>query len=68
LPRSEAYQFDWSHETITLRDCPLTIRRRMKASHSRMPFCAPVCETGTVFDARAFLFYGGACGAASTTT
>src|ERR1700683_5313475 len=35
----EAYQFDWSHETITLQGLPLTIKAaHMKLSHSRMPF------------------------------
>jgi hypothetical protein len=35
----EAYQFDWSHETITLQNLPLTIKAaHMKLSHSRMPF------------------------------
>jgi hypothetical protein len=36
----EAYQFDWSHETITLQNLPLTIKAHMKLSHSRMPFAA----------------------------
>ena len=35
----EAYQFDWSHETITLAGLPLTVKAaHMKLSHSRMPF------------------------------
>ena len=35
----EAYQFDWSHETITLQGLPLTVKAaHMKLSHSRMPF------------------------------
>jgi transposase len=35
----EAYQFEWSHETITLQGLPVTIKAaRMKLSHSRMPF------------------------------
>ncbi len=34
----EAYQFDWSHETITLQGLPLVIKAaHMKLSHSRMP-------------------------------
>jgi hypothetical protein len=38
----EAYQFDWSHETITLQGLPLTIKAaHMKLSHSRMPFVRP---------------------------
>jgi len=62
----EAYQFDWSHETITLQGLPLTIKAaHMKLSHSRMPFVrAYFRETQElVFDAhdKAFLFYGGAC-------
>jgi hypothetical protein len=32
----EAYQFDWSHETITLQNLPLMIKvAHMKLSHSR---------------------------------
>src|SRR5271170_4884292 len=62
----EAYQFDWSHETITLQGLPLTIKAaHMKLSHSRMPFVrAYFRETQElVFDAhdKAFLFYGGIC-------
>ena len=62
----EAYQFDWSHETITLQGLPLMIKAaHMKLSHSRMPFVRTyVWETQEqVFDAhdRAFAFYGGAC-------
>ena len=62
----EAYQFDWSHETITLRGLPLTIKAaHMKLSHSRMPFVrAYFRETQElVFDAhdKAFVFYGGVC-------
>jgi hypothetical protein len=35
----EAYQFDWSHETITLAGLPLAVKAaHMKLSHSRMPF------------------------------
>jgi len=62
----EAYQFDWSHETITLQNLPLTIKAaHMKLSHSRMPFVrAYFRETQElVFDAhdKAFQFYGGVC-------
>jgi len=62
----EAYQFDWSHETITLSGLPLTVKvAHMKLSHSRMPFVrAYFRETQElVFDAhdKAFEFYGGAC-------
>ena len=35
----EAFQFDWSHETITLQGLPLVIKvAHMKLSHSRMPW------------------------------
>ena len=62
----EAYQFDWSHEAITLAGLPLTVKAaHMKLSHSRMPFVRTYFrETQElVFDAhdRAFAFYGGAC-------
>jgi len=62
----EAYQFDWSHETITLSGLPLTVKvAHMKLSHSRMPFVrAYFRETQElVFDAhdKAFEFYGGIC-------
>ena len=62
----EAYQFDWSHETITLQGLPLTVKAaHMKLSHSRMPFVRVYFrETQElVFDAhdRAFTFYGGVC-------
>src|SRR2546428_1826093 len=62
----EAYQFDWSHETITLAGLPLTVKAaHMKLSHSRMPFVRVYFrETQElVFDAhdKAFRFYGGAC-------
>src|SRR3981081_989951 len=62
----EAYQFDWSHETITLAGLPLTVKAaHMKLSHSRMPFVRVYFrETRElVFDAhdKAFRFYGGVC-------
>ena len=50
----EAYQFHWSHETITLQNLPLTIKAaHMKLSHSRMPFVRAIFrETQElVFDA-----------------
>ena len=35
----EAYQFDWSHETITFQNLPLMVKAaHMKLSYSRMPF------------------------------
>src|ERR1700722_8091576 len=62
----EAYQFDWSHETITLQNLPLTVKAaHMKLSHSRMLFVRVYFrETQElVFDAhdKAFEFYGGIC-------
>ena len=62
----EAYQFDWSHETITLQGLPVVIKAaHMKLSHSRMPFVrAYFRETQElVFDAhdKAFAFFGGVC-------
>src|ERR1019366_7743957 len=62
----EAYQFDWSHETITLQGLPLTVKAaHMKLSHSRMPFVRVYFrETQElVFDAhdKAFQFFGGVC-------
>jgi transposase len=62
----EAYQFDWSHETITLQGLPLTVKAaHTKLSHSRMPFVRVYFrETQElVFDAhdKAFQFYGGVC-------
>ena len=62
----EAYQFDWSHETITLQGLPVMIKAaHMKLSHSRMPFVRVYFrETQElVFDAhdKAFQFYGGIC-------
>jgi len=62
----EAYQFDWSHETITLQGLPVVVKAaHMKLSHSRMPFVR-VYHRETqelVFDAhdKAFGFYGGVC-------
>src|SRR3974390_2553388 len=62
----EAYQFDWSHETITFQNPPPTIKAaHMKLSHSRMPFVRVYFrETQElVFAAhdKAFQFYGGVC-------
>jgi transposase len=62
----EAYQFDWSHETITLQGLPLTIKAaHMKLAYSRMPFVRGYFrETQELaFDAhdKAFAFYGGVC-------
>src|ERR1700674_549160 len=60
----EAYQFDWSHETITFQGLPLTVKAaHMKLSHSRMPFVRVYFrETQElVFDAhdKAFWMYCG---------
>jgi hypothetical protein len=62
----EAYQFDWSHEAITLLNLSLTVKAaHMKLSYSRMPFVRVYFrETQElVFDAhdKAFQFYGGVC-------
>ena len=62
----EAYQFDWSHETIEYCGLPVTVKvAQMRLSYSRMPFVrAYFRETQEmVFDAhdRAFAFYGGVC-------
>ena len=66
MPLGKPYQFDWSHETITLQGLPLTAEAaHMKLSHSRMPFVRVYFrETQElVFDAhdRAFKFYGWVC-------
>jgi transposase len=62
----EAYQFDWSHESIEFAGLPLTVKvAQMRLAYSRMPIVrAYFRETQEmVFDAhdRAFAFYGGAC-------
>lgn len=62
----EAYQFDWSHETISFQGVPLMVKAaHMRLSHSRMPFVRVYFrETQElVFDAhdKAFVFYGGIC-------
>ena len=62
----EAYQFDWSHETITLQGLPLVIKAaHMKLSHSPHAIRARLLprDTRTAFDAhdKAFEFYGGIC-------
>ena len=69
----EAYQFDWSHETITLQGLPRTVKAaHMKLSHSRMPFVRVYfrqpkswCSTPTT---RRSSSMAGSAGAASTTT
>src|SRR5215471_8709994 len=62
----EAYQFDWSHETIEFAGLPLTVKvAQMRLAYSRMPIVrAYFRETQEmVFDAHdwAFAFYGGTC-------
>jgi transposase len=62
----EAYQFDWSHETIELVGLPLVVKvAHMRLAFSRMPFVrAYYRETQEmVFDAhdKGFAFYGGGC-------
>ena len=57
----EAYQFDWSHEAITLQGLPLMVKAaHIKLSYSRMPFVRVYFrETQElVFDAhdKAFVF------------
>ena len=50
----EAYQFDWSYETITLQNLPLTVKAaHMKLSHSRMPFVRVGLLTEPTFGGRA---------------
>jgi transposase len=62
----EAYQFDWSHESIEFGGLPLTVKvAQMRLAYSRMPIVrAYFRETQEmVFDAhdKAFAFYGGVC-------
>lgn len=62
----EAYQFDWSHETIELHGLPVVVKvAQMRLAYSRMPIVrAYFRETQEmVFDAhdKAFAFYGGVC-------
>ncbi len=62
----EAYQFDWSHEAVTLDGVTTTVKvAHLRLCHSRMPFVRayPRESQEMVFDAhnRAFAFYRGAC-------
>lgn len=62
----EAYQFDWSQETVVLAGVTTTIKvAHVRLSHSRMPFVRgyPRETQEMVFDAhdKAFAFFGGAC-------
>ena len=59
----EAYQFNSSHETITIQGLPLMVKAaHMKLSHSRMPFVRVYFrETHELAHDTAFVFYGGVC-------
>ena len=62
----EAYQFDWSHETILMNGVTMVVKAaHMRLYHSRMPFVRvyPRESQEVVFDAhdRAFVFFKGAC-------
>jgi transposase len=62
----EAYQFDWSHETVVIGGVTMVVKAaHMRLCHSRMPFVRvyPRETQEMVFDAhdRAFAFFKGAC-------
>lgn len=62
----EAYQFDWSHETIEIAGVRTVAKvAHMRLCHSRMPFLKayPREAQEMLFDAhdKAFAFYKGAC-------
>jgi transposase len=62
----EAYQFDWSHETIVMNGKTMVVKvAHMRLCHSRMLFARayPRETQEMVFDAhdRAFAFFKGAC-------
>jgi transposase len=62
----EAYQFDWSHETVLIGGTTTEIKAaHVRLCHSRMPFVRayPRESQEMVFDAhdRAFAFFRGAC-------
>jgi len=62
----EAYQFDWSHETIVMNGVTMIVKvAHMRLCHSRMLFARayPRESQEMVFDAhdRAFAFFKGAC-------
>jgi len=62
----EAYQFDWSHETVVLAGVTTKVyAAHMRLCHSRAVFvrCYPRASQEMVFDAhvRGFRFFGGAC-------
>ena len=62
----EAYQFDWSHETVLINGVTIVVKAaHMRLCHSRMPFVRvyPRESQEMVFDAhdRGFAFFKGAC-------
>jgi len=62
----EAYQFDWSHETVLINGVTVTVKAaHVRLCHSRMLFVRayPRETQEMVFDAhdRAFAFFKGAC-------
>ena len=62
----EAYQFDWSHETVVINGITMVVKAaHMRLCHSRMPFVRvyPRESQEMVFDAHAnaFAFFKGAC-------
>jgi transposase len=62
----EAYQFDWSHEWVTLGGVLVKVKvAHFRLCHSRMPFCVAYLRESLemVLDAhvRAFAFFGGSC-------
>ena len=62
----EAYQFDWSHETLVMNGVTMVVKAaHMRLCHSRMPFVRvyPRESQEMVFDAheRGFAFFKGTC-------
>ncbi len=62
----EAYQFDWSHETVAINGVTTAVKAaHMRLCHSRMPFVRvyPRESQEMVLDAhdRGFAFFKGAC-------
>ena len=62
----EAYQFDWSHETVLMNGVTMVVKAaHLRLCHSRMPFVRvyPRESQEMVFDAHssAFAFFRGAC-------
>jgi hypothetical protein len=52
----EAYEFGWSHETITLEGLPLTVKgaahEAVAQSESRLTLWVPQCQRGSLLDAK----------------